>query len=63
MGNRRKNKMDMTIVEQMQAISDTICDCYCKYPDEYRGMIKDVDEAQEKMMAERCDKCPLMQLC
>lgn len=62
MGNRRKNKIDMTITEQLQSMVDTFCDCYCKYPDEYRGKIKDVDEAQETMQHEVCERCPFMEL-
>ena len=59
---RTKNKLDMTISEQLQKMVDTICDCYCKYPDEYRGKIKDVDEAQETMINEVCAHCPFMEL-
>ena len=62
MGSRRKNKLDMTITEQMQSVADRMCDCYCKYPDIYRGKIKDVDEAQEQMQHEQCEHCPLMEL-
>lgn len=62
MGNRRKNKLDMTVTEQLQSIVDTICDKYCKYPDEYMGKIKDVDEAQEAMQHEVCEHCPFMEL-
>ena len=47
-----------TITEQMQKITEDICDNYCKYPllEKYKG-----DEGQQNMFDEICEKCPLNQ--
>ena len=51
-----------TIQIQWMTTQDKICECYCKFPDEYRSMYKDVDEAQENLEREKCDMCPLNKL-
>ena len=48
--------------DQLDYAIDTICGCYCKFPDEYRSMYKDVDESQENLMREKCEMCPLNNL-
>lgn len=49
-------------LDHLQEYKETLCDCYCKFPDEYSAMYKDVDEAQENLEREKCDMCPLMNL-
>ena len=41
---------------------ELICECYCKFPEEYRSMYKDVDVAQDNLEREKCDMCPLNKL-
>ena len=43
-------------------IKELFCDCYCKFPEEYLAMYKDVDDAQENLMREKCEMCPLNKL-
>lgn len=53
MCQRRNNKSDMTICEQMQAIKEEICEEYCHYHKTYVYQ-SDIDE--------KCQRCPLMRL-
>lgn len=55
---RQKNKVDMTIPEQLQYLADQICNTRCKYPDiwDEKKEGKPLDES------EYCDQCPLNQL-
>ena len=48
-------------LELMKA-QERICECYCKFPDEYMAMYHDPTEAQENMDREKCNYCPLMNL-
>lgn len=48
--------------QQIEKTKDIICECYCKFPEEYRSMYKDVDEAQDNLEREKCDMCPLNKL-
>lgn len=59
---RHNNKMDMTIAEQIAAVREKICDDYCKYTEQYLGCYKDPDEAQEKLLADMCQYCPMREL-
>ena len=54
--HRRKNKSDMTIPEQIEAIKESVCDGYCKFRAEAAGV--DPDYFIEKF----CSGCPLTQL-
>lgn len=38
---------------------EDICNNYCKYPDLYSARYADEDEANDRMMEEICDHCPL----
>lgn len=68
-GNRRlnlraKNKMDMTITEQLQVIADKFCDYYCKYPAIYHEQYLDdtydtQQDARDAMQKEQCENCPI----
>lgn len=55
-----------TLVEQSRNkiidMQDLFCDCYCKFPDEYYSMYKDVDDALENLLHEKCDMCPIAKL-
>ena len=44
---------------QIENVQDVMCDCYCKFPEEYYAMYKDVDEADENLRREKCEMCPL----
>ena len=56
---RRKNKMDMRITEQLDAIADKICEGYCKYSAEYT---KGDTDRTEELIKEHCNGCPLLEL-
>ena len=57
---RKNNKMDMTIVEQLNVVKKKICDNYCKYPAQ---MLKDYGETEgvDRLMY-KCAFCPLKEL-
>lgn len=46
----------------IEKMKELLCECYCKFPDEYRAMYHDPTEAQENMDREKCNYCPLMNL-
>lgn len=52
---RKNNKQDMTIIEQIEAVTEEMCDDYCKYHDKYNMKTKKEDEEFQKI----CEKCPL----
>lgn len=56
---RRKNKMDMTISEQIQNVSDRVCHEICKY---YNKGKKLSNEDLEKFTQEHCLHCPIGEL-
>lgn len=45
-----------------EPLKGLFCECYCKFPEEYYGMYKDVDEAQGNLEREKCDMCPIEQM-
>ena len=45
--------------DDRENIKQLFCECYCKFTDEYMAMYKDVDEAMENLMREKCEMCPL----
>lgn len=45
--------------DDRENIKELFCECYCKFTDEYMAMYKDVDEAQDNLMREKCEMCPL----
>ena len=49
-----------TIHEQLCAVSEEICDNYCKYPDICLAKEKDPDLAQDMLIDEYCSKCPMV---
>ena len=57
-GKPREPK-EKTIMEQINAIVDDICDNYCKYPDVCMSEKKDPDEAEDMLYQEYCVKCPM----
>ena len=59
---RSNNKEDMTITEQIAAVREKICDDYCKFTEQYLSCYKDPDEAQEKLLADMCQYCPMREL-
>lgn len=54
--------MDKSCYNLMCEVIEDICDNYCKWPEKYKGEIKDEDEAYDKLMAEKCENCPLNKL-
>lgn len=60
-GNRRNNKEDMSITEQLEAMKDKICIGYCKYFEEADSMF-DSETEMENYLRATCEKCPLMEL-
>lgn len=59
---RRKNVGDMTIHEQLEKITEEICDEYCKYPEKVRQECGDADKAFDKLLEKHCNRCPLSRL-
>lgn len=57
-GKRRKNKSEMTITEQIEAIFDDMCTHYCKWPDQW----DEEAEGCELSESEHCNNCPLLRL-
>ena len=45
--------------DDRENIKELFCQCYCRYTEEYYGFYKDVDEAQDNLMREKCEMCPL----
>jgi len=62
MNNRRKNRAEMTITEQFEAIKEQMCDNYCRFPALSKETIEDENEAFEWLMNEHCSNCPLNRL-
>lgn len=59
---RHNNRADMTITEIIEDVKENICEDYCKYTEQYLSCYKDPDEAQEKLLADMCQYCPLTRL-
>lgn len=53
MGNRRNNKMDMTITEQLEAVKSTFCWEYCKFNSE---------DNEKELEEKHCRNCPLKEI-
>ena len=58
---RKNNKLDMTIVEQLELIKTKMCDDYCIYRSMAFSTNKNPDDA-EKYLEQYCAECPLDQL-
>lgn len=58
---RKNNKLDMTIIEQLEQIKEKMCDEYCIYRSMAFSTNKDVDAAEE-YLAGYCEECPLNEL-
>lgn len=65
-GDRRNNKIDMSITEQLEAMKDKICLGYCKYYEEADSMLDNGkfnnETDMENFLNETCKSCPLMEL-
>ncbi len=53
---RRKNKLEMTISEQVETIKESICDDICRFRIEAAGVDPDY------FIETYCSKCPLTKL-
>lgn len=53
---------EKTVPEMIQEIADKICNDYCKYPDQVRSQVKDVDDAERVLTNRHCKDCPLLSL-
>lgn len=51
---RKNNKLDMTVIEQIEVIKAEICDKYCKYTTVIMLEADDLDK--------ECQYCPLKRL-
>lgn len=60
--SRHNNKAEMTVGEIIEDVKEQICDDYCKYTEQYRACFKDPDEAQQRLMADMCEYCPMCRL-
>lgn len=47
------------IMRNMEELKEALCDDYCKYRDEALGKFKDPDDAQEWLIENYCEDCPL----
>lgn len=52
----------MTIPEQIEEIVGEMCDKYCKFPEQAKREVEDIDEAQEHLWNDYCANCPLNKL-
>lgn len=52
----------MLIIDQLQSIAVEMCEHYCKYPEQYKAIYSDPDEAWFKMRHDKCFGCPLLKL-
>lgn len=55
---RRKNKAEMTITEQLNAVAEDFCMKYCKWPEKW----DEEKEGIELSESEICSNCPISQL-
>ena len=55
---RKKNKLDMTVTEQITSIAETFCKDYCKWPVLY----DEEEEGVELCNSVHCQNCPINQL-
>lgn len=53
---------EKTVPEMLSDIADAICNDYCKFPDQVRSQVKDIDMAEDLLMKSYCDSCPLQRL-
>jgi hypothetical protein len=51
---RKNNKLDMTIIEQLEQIKAEICDSYCKYTN--------FIELEPDELEKECEHCPFINL-
>ena len=58
---RKNNKLDMTIVEQLEQIKEKMCNEYCIYRSMAYSANKVVNVAEE-YLAGYCAECPLKNL-
>lgn len=45
--------------DDRENIKELFCQRYCRYTEEYHSFYKDVDEAMDNLMREKCEMCPL----
>ena len=50
------------ITKIIEEVREEICSDYCKYTEEYLSKYKNPDEANERMLADKCNFCPLGRL-
>ena len=47
------------VSEMAFAVAESVCDNYCKKPQEYSETFEDPDEAHEEMLEKECAVCPM----
>lgn len=58
--DEKKEKPDASVSDVLQYVCDQMCLNYCKWREKYNAEYADSYEAEEKMMEERCNNCPLV---
>lgn len=51
-----------SVVNTIQEVIETVCDKYCKFPDEYSQKYQDEDQAIDNLLKEKCEGCILNKL-
>jgi hypothetical protein len=46
------------IISEIEKIKAEICDKYCRFPEEYRGL----ENGYDRLIDEKCEHCPLRRL-
>ena len=54
--------MDTSITIELESIKEDIYANYCKYPSEYLSKYDDPDEANDYLLIDRCEGCPLQRI-
>lgn len=54
--------METTVGKILEEVIDTVCNCYCKFPEEYARKYENETDAEEFLYKEKCDKCILNKL-
>ena len=58
----KKEKPGASVQDILRYVSDQMRINYCKWREKYQAECADEYEAEEKMMEERCNHCPLVDL-
>lgn len=59
---KTKEKNPVTVLDILQYVSDEMCTNYCRFPYKCEAEIEDEAKAQETLLREYCEKCPINRL-